>query len=263
MKRTALFAFLALLLAACQPSGGQASLPTPIPPEALGTLIAATSGAAATQTAAVQPQATPTVLAPGQAPPTVTPSPTPSPTAAFFIVIATPTPYLTPLPPPPSYGGSSTGSSGSSSTGSTSSGGSTSYATPVPTAIGIGFCELLAASPSGEAAIRPGGDFDAVWELKNISDRPWDHTSIDLVYLEGERMQKFGEDVFDLPEYVKPGESTTLRVDMRAPFVAGTYTAIWGLQEGHEIRCKFSVTVKADGTPYPTFTPTPTPTATP
>ncbi len=251
MKRLAIVLLLAILSVACQPAGNSAPPPTPLPADAVGTIIAATSGAAATQTESARPLPTPTQPSPTPPPPTRTPSPTPSPTATFIIILPTPTASSTPLPPPPSYGGGST-------TGTTSG-------TPVPTAIGIGFCELLFASPSGEAAIRPGSDFDAVWELKNISDRPWDHTSIDLVYIEGEPMQKFGQDVFDLPEYVKPGQSTTLRVDMRAPFVAGTYTAIWGLREGHEIRCRFSVTVRADGTPYPTFTPTitPTPTATP
>lgn len=247
MKRL-LILILPLFMLACAagPLVSSQPLPTPIPPDALATIIAATGQASWAMTETARPLPTPTVPSPTPPPPTPTRTATPTATATFVIIIPSPTASNTPLPPPPSYGG----------------GGSGGGSTPIPTAVGKNFCSLLEAYPSGSAAVRPGGDFDAVWVLKNISERPWDNTSIDVVFLEGERMQKNDKDFFDLPEYVKPGQTMELRIDMRAPFVAGTYTAIWGFRQGHDIVCKFSVTVKADGTPYPTFTPTITPTAT-
>jgi hypothetical protein len=85
-------------------------------------------------------------------------------------------------------------------------------------------------------------DFDAIFTVKNTSDKNWEAAAVDLKFLSGAKMQKYA-DLYDLPKLVKPGESITLRVDMLAPDKAGVYVANWGLVSGSTTLCKMALGV--------------------
>ena len=214
--------FLYLLIAvvfvlACGPT-----FATPFPtadPNEINTFIAQTANVASTQTAAARPTLT---FTPSMTPtqPTVTPSPTATSTVVF--ILSTPTQAVVPTFTFISSGGGS--GSGSSSS---------NYA-----------CQILSVSPANGSSLGSRTDFDAVWSVKNIGQKPWDRNSVDFIYDSGTQMHKVAG--YDLNSNVNTGATTNLGVDMEAPKDSGTYTTTWTLRVGDQEFCKMSLTINVN-----------------
>jgi len=104
-----------------------------------------------------------------------------------------------------------------------------------------GACQVAAVTPG--SALPKGADFDAVWTVKNTSNRTWDVSSVDYKYVSGAKMHVRG-DRYDLRQTVKPGETAKIIVDMVAPNTAGYYTTSWALVEGSQTICTFSINLR-------------------
>ncbi len=89
-------------------------------------------------------------------------------------------------------------------------------------------CAIVSQSPAIGAKMTTGTDFDMVWTLKNIGTDKWELGAVDIRYVSGDKLQKFG-DIFDIAKTVNPGEQITITIDMLAPGTAGTYKAVWNL----------------------------------
>lgn len=213
------FAALVLILA-CGPTF-TASAPTANPDE-INTIIALTANAASTQTAAAMPTAT---FTPSVTPtvPTPTSSPTLTPTVIF--ILSTPTQMVVP-----------TFTFLANSGGGGSSGGSSSSANYA--------CQILSVSPPNGSSMGSRTDFDTVWTVKNIGQKPWDRNSVDFVYDSGTQMNKVPG--YDLSSDVRVGATANLGVDMEAPRNSGTYTTTWTLRVGDSEFCKMSITINVN-----------------
>jgi hypothetical protein len=100
-------------------------------------------------------------------------------------------------------------------------------------------CGVISVSPS---RIAPRADFDAIWTIKNTSEKTWSADAVDYKYISGSKIHKRGE-IYDLPQSVKPGETVKIMVDMLAPAAAGTYTANWALTASGSTICSLPITL--------------------
>ena len=73
----------------------------------------------------------------------------------------------------------------------------------------------------------PGESFTKSWRLKNTGTCTW-NPDYRLAFYSGDRMD--GPKYQDLNEYVEPGETIDLLIDLKAPEDAGNYTGYWKLQ---------------------------------
>jgi len=204
--------FTALVLVmACVPTfAAQPVIPT-TDPNLVGTIIAQTANAAATQTVASMPTLTSTITFTPTPRPTYTPEPTATATVLFLFFTASPVILTQP----------------SNNTGTTSN---KPYA-----------CELLSSSPANGTIFGSRTDFKASWKIKNIGKKDWDGNSVDYAYLSGDKIHKV--ELYDLIKTVKRGDFRELVVDMLAPKAPGTYRTHWGLVAGAEYFCPLSLTI--------------------
>lgn len=215
------FVIIALIMA-CVPS-----FATPFPtanPNQVNQFIALTANAAATRTAAAIPTSSPTLTV---TPTRATETPSPTFTSTVIFILASPTPIV-PATLIILGGGGSSGGSGGSGSGGTSS---ERYA-----------CQVISVTPSNGSTFHSRDNFDAVWRVKNIGTRTWDHNSIDFVYLSGDKFHKVAG--YDLSSNVSTGSTVNLGVDMVAPRNSGTYTTTWTLSVGpNQTFCNVSLTI--------------------
>lgn len=219
-KTRLLYLLIAIaLIMACAPA-----IATPFPtsdPNEINTIIAQTANAAATQTAAAMPTFTPTAtFTPTR------PSPTSSPTATSTVIFILSTPTMQVVP-------TFTFISGGGGGGGGGSGGDSSSANFA--------CRILSVSPANGTSLNPNTDFDTTWSVKNTGQKTWDRNSVDFIYDSGAKINKVAG--YDLPANVKPGETTSLGVDMVAPKNSGSYTTTWTLRVGQNNFCKMSLTI--------------------
>ena len=208
-KHRALTMFLALaLMFACAPLTAPTTIPPTFDPGSLNTMIAQTAGAAATQTALLQP---PTITPTYTPFPTNTPTEIPSPTPTFIFILPTatvpsdtPTPYV-------------------SKSGDTYS------------------CQIVAQSPANNASFASGANFDANWRVENSGSSIWDANSADYRFLSGDKLHK--SNIYDFPKTTAPGEQVDLTVNMKAPKDAGTYSTTWEIRIGKTEFCKMKLTI--------------------
>ncbi len=195
-----------MLIMACVPSLATQPVPT-TDPGMVNTLIVQTANAAATQTAASLPSATPTLtIAPTRS--TATPSPTATATVVFLFF--SPTPLIIP-----------TITSGTSSD---------SYA-----------CQVTRVSPPNGSLFGPRQDFDAFWVVKNIGKKKWERTSVDYTYSSGDKIHKIS--TYDLSDNVSHNGIIDLGVNMQAPKDPGTYTTVWTMRAGERLFCPLELTI--------------------
>ncbi len=74
----------------------------------------------------------------------------------------------------------------------------------------------------------PGEEFTKSWRIKNVGTCTW-NPNYSFVFYSGDRMS--GAKTTDLDEYVEPGETIDILVDMEAPSDPDTYTGYWKLQD--------------------------------
>jgi len=235
-RRLWLTLLILVLTAGCAGLGPQ-PLPTQ-PPGIVETIIAATFSVAQAQTQAAMPANTQPAIPTD----TQTPLPTPTITDTPFTptVTLTPTPwwyYASPTPfatmtqmRRPATGGGSTG------------GGSYTTKAPAPTPVQLK-CYFISQNPLNNTTLKPGQDFDAIWRVENNGKIAWTYTDTDLIYVSGQKMQKF-YDIIDIPHTVKVGEQLEWVVDMTAPAAAGTYTTNWKMTLGIYSFCPVSLTIR-------------------
>jgi hypothetical protein len=194
-----------IFILACAPLS--ASVPTS-DPNLIHTLIAETAGAAASQTAALEiPTLAPTST--DTPPPTSTPTGTPSPTPTFLFILPTPTvPTATP----------EVGSSGKALD-----------------------CVVVRMEPADNSHIAPRKDFTMIWTVRNNGTEAWDGNSMDYRYQSGTKLHLV--EAYDMETSPVPGEEAGLRVAMRSPDAAGSYTTTWAIRLGRTVICRMSVTI--------------------
>ena len=112
--------------------------------------------------------------------------------------------------------------------------------TPTPTPSNQANCQILSVTPTQSMATHT--DFDAVWEVKNISNKVWDNHEIDFRYQSGDKFYK-STGLYDLPKLVKPGETVKLVADMLAPSKTGTYSTKFMLIGDHGVVCSLPLTI--------------------
>lgn len=103
-------------------------------------------------------------------------------------------------------------------------------------------CQMVSITLTSPVIMAPNTDFDVVWVVKNSGQAVMPATAIDFRYANGVSMQTNGS-LFDLPQTIDPGESISLRVDMRSPSTTGIYTSNWALTRGSEAVCYLPVTI--------------------
>lgn len=103
-------------------------------------------------------------------------------------------------------------------------------------------CVVTDYSPKMSVAYPPLSNFDAQWVIKNTGKQKWLATETQLHYVDGVKMQKFGDTV-SLKTDVAPNGSYTLSMDMVAPATAGTYRITWQLTYGTVSICSMNLTV--------------------
>lgn len=220
---------LALALSSCG-ALFNTPLPTPLPPEMIGTAVVQTQTAIAEDTARYAPSPTQTFW-PSRTPrPTETPRPTwtasitPSPTVTFIITIpaiiirdpnATPTGSITyPWRPLPGYQAANG-------------------------------CDLVALAPDWGREFDKGEDFAASWTFANYGPYTWNKDETDFKYIDGEKM--FIPPtilVYDLFKTVLPGERLTITIPMKAPSSTGSFMTSWRLYEGDRFYCQVSIMIR-------------------
>ncbi len=194
------------LIMACVPSLTTQSVPT-VDPGAINTFIVQTAHAAATQTAALLPSATPT--------PTITPirntdTPTPTATSTVIFLFFSPTPLVIPT--------------------ITNAASSDNFA-----------CQIMTAMPPNGNTFNPREDFDALWRVKNIGKKKWDRTTVDYIFSSGAKIHKISS--YDLAKNIPVGGITDLVVNMQAPKDPGTYTTTWTMRTGSKFFCPLTLTI--------------------
>ena len=156
-RKTKLFIWIAALalIIACVPTLAAPSVST-ADPGAVNTFIAQTVVVASTRTAAAMPSLTPS---PSITPTQNTETPLPTITPTFLFILSSPTPLVIPTFTLSSNGGGSS---------------SDNFA-----------CRITKVSPPNGSSFNSRDDFDAVWTVKNIGQKKWDHTGL-IIFIPAE-----------------------------------------------------------------------------
>ncbi len=225
-KRVVYILAIVALTLACAPL-----LPQPVTfptngPGAIDTFVAATYGAAATQTAVFAPTSTSTATITPTASntPTVTPLPT---NTIIFRLPATFTPVKI-----------ATSSTKKAATATTTGGGGGGGGGTTANYK----CSVVSVTPANNTIFSPNAPFTAQWKVKNIGDTQWDENSVDYLYINGASMHT--QALYDLTANVAVNASITLSVSMQAPSSPGTYSATWSMRAGATRFCSLKVTIK-------------------
>ena len=93
-----------------------------------------------------------------------------------------------------------------------------------------------------------GAAFTKTWTLRNAGDCDWT-TDYKFVFEGGDQMG--GDSTVNVPSVVKPGETITFSVDLKAPATSGDYTGVWRLKaaDGEKLgKYWVKITVGSGGT---------------
>lgn len=204
--KTQTFLLVTALVLACAPALVPASAPVPtFDPNSLNTSIVQTADAAATQTALVASPASATFTPR----PTSTPSETPSPTVTFVFILSTPT-----VPTP----------------------------APEPGSSGLEFdCQIVSRSPADGAHLGQKTDFSMVWQVRNVGTEVWNADNADYRYKSGDKLHKAS--IYDLESSVPSGGQTEIKVAMKTPGSAGSYSTTWVITSGSTEFCRMTITI--------------------
>ena len=103
-------------------------------------------------------------------------------------------------------------------------------------------CLVTNYAPKSNVSYPPSANFDAQWVVLNNGAQKWPPTETVLRYVDGVKMQKYGDAVL-LTAEVAANATYTLGVDMIAPATAGTYNSTWKLTYGNVTICTFGMSV--------------------
>jgi hypothetical protein len=116
---------------------------------------------------------------------------------------------------------------------------------------------------SAPAQFNPGAQFTKGWKVQNNGSCTW-NTGYQLVFAHGNVPQaKMGGSAVKLTRQVQPGESYDVQISLVAPLKAGTYQALWQMQNGKDQAFgeRLPVGVQVAAQPAPTPKPTQPPAA--
>ena len=88
----------------------------------------------------------------------------------------------------------------------------------------------------------PKTDFTMDWQVRNVGTETWDSNSADYRYLSGDKLHKTS--VYDLNSSVPPGGQTEIRVAMKTPGAAGTYSTVWVIKTGQTQFCRMTINIQ-------------------
>lgn len=103
-------------------------------------------------------------------------------------------------------------------------------------------CFVTDFSPKMSVSYSPYSNFDVQWVIVNTGKEKWLATETQFRYVDGVKMQKFGDTV-NLKTDVNPNQSYTVGIDMVAPPTAGTYRTTWQLTYGKVSICTLTLSV--------------------
>ena len=83
--------------------------------------------------------------------------------------------------------------------------------------------------PDG-TVMKPGNDFTKTWTLKNNGTCKWDD-GYAFVFVAGDKMDGYDVTLKKPSDFVDPGESINLAVDMTAHVAEGEYTGCWRMKD--------------------------------
>lgn len=141
----------------------------------------------------------------------------------------------------------------------------TPTATPDTTATAVAACvfdiKVVSDRPVWSGVLVPGQQFVKRWEIKNAGTCAWPE-NIELAFVSGDKLE-----IVESPgiEPLPVGETTEIKVTLRAPTSYGACSGAWQLQdrEGNPIGEQLQVSCYVGPTPTPRPTVTPTATITP
>lgn len=111
--------------------------------------------------------------------------------------------------------------------------------------------KMVSETISDGTKFQGGETFTKSWTLRNVGDCDWT-TDYKFVYESGDQMG--GSSSMNVPSVVKPGESETFEIDMKAPSADGNYTGVWRLKaaDGEKLGHYWvKITVGDPGPPAP------------
>jgi len=103
-------------------------------------------------------------------------------------------------------------------------------------------CIVIDYSPKMTVSYPPATSFDVQFVIKNTGTTRWLASETQFHYLDGAKMQKFG-DIVKLNTDVAPNGTYTVGIDMLAPITAGTYRTSWQLTYGKVPICNMALSV--------------------
>ncbi len=121
--------------------------------------------------------------------------------------------------------------------------------------------EIISNPPVWPPALAPGQQFVKRWTVENTGTCAWPPLT-QLVFVSGDEVEILAKSEV---RQLAPGETTEIRVTLRAPLSYNAYTSLWQLQygDGESIGGFLEATYTVAPTPTPTNTPLPKFTATP
>lgn len=84
--------------------------------------------------------------------------------------------------------------------------------------------ELITETIPDGTVMEPNQTFTKTWSFKNNGTCDW-NTEFDIKFVSGNQMN--APAAINFPKNVKPGETITFSINMKAPSVAGEYTGYW------------------------------------
>jgi hypothetical protein len=121
--------------------------------------------------------------------------------------------------------------------------GSSFVPTPTPSHPTPNKCTIVSTNPS--VVVKTNSTFAAKWVVKNTGAREWSMYVIDFKFVSGRSLHT-GASAYDMSKTVKPGETITLTVSMKAPSGVGTFTTNWALGNKKITVCALPLTIKVE-----------------
>ena len=102
-------------------------------------------------------------------------------------------------------------------------------------------CRLNSQYPPDGSKFERRADFTVLWNVTNTGTAAWDPGTVDLVYIGGTVM--FLKSPIPLEERVAPGQTVTLRADMKALRNTSSYVTQFALRRGDTYFCVLGVKI--------------------
>lgn len=89
-------------------------------------------------------------------------------------------------------------------------------------------CLVTAKRVADLTVFKPGHQFTAWWDIRNVGRKKWHNDVVLLSLVDGPKLSQ--DRFYPLPGEPRPGESLRVRVEIKTPPDEGTYLTTWGLR---------------------------------